>query len=345
MNVIMHQSTNEDFFLVYHLQNIPTTYMLVRKLNRYTRKDNKYTPVGKKMNLSIIVQYDIFYKKLSSLERLGYYKFSYHISHLLMKENHILGTCHYYYNYAPKYHAFQSATRACSDLYVYINYHPCKPIKSVAKYISSQSSSDLLVEQNANSPPDRLFHTQFCLDKPSLLWTGIIIYPNLLNDQYKQILYNHVWDWIDHQSYGHKQISLNRIKLFLYFYYIFGQDYFTQSTADKTACGLRWISNPMIPEWMLELIIYLKKNGFLPPKLEINQIGVNVYWNENEKDLAFSQISPHTEGGKFSCIYSLSIYNKNFDGFASLSFSLKQNYSNGDLKIPLQDCCGLELRS
>jgi hypothetical protein len=79
--------------------------------------------------------------------------------------------------------------------------------------------------------------------------------------------------------------------------------------------------------------------------LDINQIGINYYYNSTKQPITSACIAPHKEHEKFSVVYSISVYSDGFDtndGSQSyLSFNLKSAKSNGDVKVPLNDCSGL----
>ncbi len=114
--------------------------------------------------------------------------------------------------------------------------------------------------------------------------------------------------------------------------------------ANKTAAGLRFIKDYFIPIWIKELIKYLKDIGFIHQTDDINQIGINMYLNETKRKYSYSSISPHREDEKFSVLYSISIYS-NPERVIYISFNLKSNKSNGDVKIPLYHAKGYKMQS
>ena len=103
-------------------------------------------------------------------------------------------------------------------------------------------------------------------------------------------------------------------------------------------------NKPYVPVWITDLIEHLKNVKFIDREIEINQIGINLYFNENGKSLTYSAINPHYEYEKFTIVYSISIYS-NPNRTISISFNLKANKSNGDIKIPLLHCYGYKMQS
>ena len=255
-----------------------------------------------------------------------------------------MGNCQYYYKYDVKY-AYDDHD---DKKYCYIDYNPDKWLKSIEQYYSKFNTLEIMKQQNSVSPSysqlKSVDHVSN-INVPHIFYLGIILIEKVIGLYWKNVIFYAINDWVQNGApHGiHSDGTDNRWKYFLYYWYIYPKKGISTAEVNrqcKIAGGLRKIENPHIPKWILNLIEYLKeKKHFIPSNVEINQIGINYYYNTNNIKSVYSSISPHTEHEKFKHVYSISIYSDS-NGETFLSFNLLKGTHNGDIKIPLKDCCG-----
>lgn len=264
----------------------------------------------------------------------------------------ILGFHHYYYKYDIQYEQDENNNNL---FYCFINYVPNKKLASITQYYSSPSydNNSILCQQNNSSPSQENVINVAGINKPHKFWIGFSITKSVINAQWKKIISTEVMKWVKNKScipdYVHCECDiLNRWKFFIYYKYFYRQRGMSTKEieeAEKIAAGLRVIPTrtgcPTAPKWIEKLIKYLKQIQFIDKSIVINQIGINVYYNNHKtNDIVYSGIDPHKEDNKFSVVYSVSIYSDKYSGKVYLSFNLRANHSLGDIKIPLNDCDG-----
>lgn len=339
-----------DKNLYFFVFNCPyRIYLMVQRCDIVQRnaKENKQKIVGSKAKLSIIESQSAWDNVYNNNNKKVFYKLSFYLSALIFNHHkgYVLGYHHYYYKYKVSYKSEKHLS------YFYINYKKNKPLKSITKYYSSFNQIEIRKQQKAASPTYYQHNKKSRFDNDHLFWIGFTSSKTeLIDNKLAQSIYSNIIGWItnDIPKGIHYEHITNRWKFFIYFRYIYRLKH--MSNADikkqcKIAGGLRLIQNkPYVPSWITDLIQHLKNINFIQKQIEINQIGINLYFNETGKSLAYSSINPHFEHEKFSVVYSISIYS-NPNRTVSISFNLKANKSNGDIKIPLLHCYGYKMQS
>ena len=345
-------NTIKCYILIFRLNNQYPIYIYLQRMPSYhvdvTRETRKSIISGYKIKLQIIESQKKWNKHLMS-DKLWFYQLSYHLGQLFIKNDITLGFAHYCYKYKPKYFI-----ENCIKYY-YLEYNPCKPLQSIKQYYKNLSPNQIIKRQKYASPPyiqqlnGRYISSLY--DKHNF-YVGIISKKKVINTVWKNKIFTEIQKWIKmgpNQPSGVHKIwtaTANRWKFFIYYWYVYRQK--NQSTKqiqleEKTGGGLREIKSKSIPQWIPDLVKYLKtETKFIEPDLEINQIGINYYFNPKGKDMVYSSIDSHTEHGKFKFVYSISLYSDT-NGETFLSFNLKNNTYNGDFKIPLPDCGGIKM--
>ena len=228
------------------------------------------------------------------------------------------------------------------------------------EYYSKLSKNQIIKQQYQASPPyiQELNNKNNNKSVSSIyrrhnFYIGITSQKNVINKEWKNKIYKQIKKWVRNKGGPSGVHSIfaptaNRWKFFIYYWYVYRQKNMSTTEIKKqerTGGGLREIKSKSIPQWIPDLVKYLKtETKFIEPDFEINQIGINYYFNPNDKDMVYSSIDPHTEHGKFQFVYSISLYS-DLNGETFLSFNLKGNTHNGDFKIRLRDCGGIKMIS
>ena len=370
-NQNLSQNKYPTYLLQYiNFKNLPNIYLLLQYCpitTRYMTKPNEIT--GKKIKIQIIKNH-IHWVKYDILNNLGlkiwHYKLSKFITDHVINQEIIVGSYHYHYKYV---------ICKCQDIidgdifHLYIDYKSFKPLKSIKEYYCNLSHYEInklnqyfnYKTTNNNNNNNNILNGDFNHNYTTTnndndmkqqqwnishkLWIGISIHYNLISNNLKNQIYNEINTWKIKCPTGivcHK--SRNRNKYFIGYRYFYRTPKMTTTDVNQASAmagGLRNIENgSFIPKWLIKLIIYLKKIGFINNSDNINQIGINHYYNDHKYKNVYSGIDPHKEHDKFSVVYSLSIYG-NSNSPSYLSFNLHSNKSNGDAKILMPDCCGL----
>ena len=313
---------------------------------------------GSKFKIQIIQSQLIWDSEITIKQQIIYYKISRYLTNIIMKSGNCIWNQHYYYQYCIN---FATDLVNSSISYAYIDYSATKPIESIKKYYSKSSKIN---RQNHNKLFKYFSHKtgisyniHNCNPSIShLFWIGATVHRKVISKQWKNLLFSKIHSWKTngvpkgvHCDKGSKDEKLDkRWKFFIMYRYAYRLNKNISSAqinkANLKAGGLRNIKNCCkIPNWLNELIQYLKGIRFINPNVEINQIGINYYFN-NKLTPIYNSIDPHLEDDKFSVVYSISIY-KNPDSPTCLSFGLNLNYSCGDTKIVMNDCDGIKLES
>jgi len=306
-----------------------------------------------------IIQPQSIWDSTEITEKITHYKISRYLTKFVIKSGNCIWNQHYYYQYPINYAKDVNNSHIS---YAYINYCPRKPIESVNKYYSKLSK----VNKHHHNKLFKYFcerigmiyHESHCNPLTShLFWIGATVHNNVITKEWKDLMYKKIHSWKTegvpegiHCDKGNvKKPKLDiRWKFFIGYKYAYRLNKNISTTdinkANLKAGGLRNIENCCeIPQWLKKLIIHLKKIRFIDPNVEINQIGINYYFNNKTKPI-YNSIDPHLEDEKFSVVYSISIY-KNPKSPTCLSFGLNLNYSCGDTKIIMNDCDGIKLES
>ena len=311
--------------------------LLFTKMARVKIAAGKSEIVGNKIKFHLIEK-QIDWDNYDIKKRLWFHQLSRHLSELAFKYKYIVGNCFYYYRYVSKYYRINNIK------YCHITYDPNKPLKSIQQYYSTFDKSQILQQQNAALPPNfklTSIDKIGSIDKAHAFYIGLSLTDNVITLYWKNKIFRNVYEWVTGSvpSGIHADPTNNRWKFFLYYWYVYPKK--GVSTAEynrqcKIAGGLRKIDNHFIPDWIHELITFLKNKNFIKSDLEINQIGINYYFNQNEDKSGYSCISPHFEHNKFKYVYSVSIYSDP-QKQSFISFNLMKGTHNGDIKIPLRD--------
>ena len=349
INDILQKKNDKSLYFAIFTDVFSIQLMIQRSdvVRRYVA-ENEQIVVGNKVKVQII-EFQSNWDKYKFINKLTLYKLSYYISYLII--NHvefprIIGHHHYYYKYKAEFMTDDKYA------YYYLNYDPInKPLASVQKYYCSFDKKNILNQWKTASPKILNFQHQDedIQNSQHQFWIGFICSRYQAIDELRQKqIYREVNKWIKYindnngeapQGIHYEKIR-NRWKFFLIYRYVYRLKYMTDKEMKKEckiAAGLRLIQKKIeVPKWIQDLINDLKQQKFIPSHVLINQIGINLYLNENKtkKRVTYSSINPHKENDKFSVVYSISIYS-NPSRIIYISFNLKCNKSNGDVKIPL----------
>ena len=339
----------KSYLLIYEPEESKDDYPIHLMFKKMARCINppkgKQIIVGHKVKMHLIEDQK-HWDQYPFERKMWYYQLSNHLSHLIFNYKHVLGKCIYYYKYTIQY-AMENKIR-----YYYISYNPIKPLKSVQEYYSQFTQQQIMQQQNDASPSYVKLPCIECVSTANnihKLYIGLTLTDNVIDIHWKKIIFSAIHNWATNgvPKGIHSVETANRWKFFLYYWYVYREKGISTSKLNaesKINAGLRKIPDPFIPDWINKLIKHLKNINFIDPELEINQIGINYYFNKKQKDMVYSYIGPHKEHDKFSVVYSVSIYSDS-DGQTFLSFNLKNNKYNGDLKVPLKDCGGCTMQS
>ena len=300
-----------------------------------------------------IIQSQSCWDKMNIKQQFLHYNMSHYLTNFIIKSGNCIWNQHYYYQYALK---FAKDTSKEHIYYAYIDYLASKPIDSITKYYSNSSkinkqSHNELFLYFCNKTGKKYNDNNYNPLTSHLFWIGATVHQRIVSYQWKNELFSRVDSWKNNGS-PPKGIYCDpgkkRIKYFINYRYTYRSNKNLSTAeiekANLKAGGLRNINNCRFPVWIKEFIKYLKWISFIDPQTEINQIGINYYFNDNESKSIYNSIDPHLEDEKFSVVYSISIY-KNPKSPTYLSFGLNLNCSCGDTKIRMNDCDGIKFES
>ena len=320
---------------------------------RYIDYDTPNEVTGHKIKIQIIKKQE-HWKKYETKNhpemQIWYYKLSKFLTDYVINEKEIIiGHFHYHYKYQVK----EICDKSDSTIHhFYIDYLSSKPLESIKQYYQSESFENIQILHQYFNNRTNLSGDLNCVSNyqwtiSHKFWIGISIHYELFDVDIKQFIYNKIQNWKQNCPQGITcDESDNRLKYFIGYRYFYRTKYMTTTDVNRASAiagGVRNIPNAFIPQWLIKLINYLKKKGFINQNENINQIGINHYYNNAQTKNVYSGIEPHKEAEKFSVVYSVSIYG-NTHSPTSLSFNLHSNKSNGDAKILMPDRCGLHLQ-
>ena len=322
-----------DYCFCYNFEDNIVVLGIVRVMYIFNRNNHKKTnkAVGTKVTVEIVTKGRIESKK-------WLYTVSYSLGQHLIKAGYAVGNQAYCYNYIARYwHC------GIKD-HVYFIYDPLKKVKSIVKYY--KASECVVSAQNKLCPSNCEIENDLSLTTPHKWWTGLVLQYNIIDQKYKNVLYDNVMNSIKDGNYGHIDYSTNRIKLSFLYYYLY-KNMSVNRKQSQIAQGLRVCQNQFVPDWLKDLVVHCKRQHFIPWNCAINQIGINIYYHQKQdssKAIAFASIASHNnEQLKFLYVYSLTLYSDNFGTHSYLSFNLTQNCTNGELRVALPDCAGVEM--
>eukprot|EP01084_Bolivina_argentea_P036608 67693_1 len=333
-----------DCFLCFKQYQQPTINLIVRRMNSFNSGKTESKKVGTKINLELLLNFDIYHNVMNEYLKTFSQQFTFYICKLLLTQGYVLGDTAYYMAYDAQYYVYQYEN--IFKKYIYLNYTPTKKIKSIVKYYETYNEKEILKQQNDSSPPDVSIKYIGSVYSPHQFWTGLSLQPDIVTVEQKWALYQNIFNWATKESWGHKELNKarNRYKLSYGFYYLFNEN--DQKNKNDIAHGLRLIGNKFTPQWFTDFVAHTKNINFIPYVVVINQATFVVYFNDTDKIMYNVGTKCHFEGKKFGKVYSVSLYSSNWIGmsYSYLSLGLIRNLCNGELKIPLIDRCGLEMK-
>jgi len=353
----LNYQDNDNKYIVKNLnlviQICCITQRYLRVKNNKTSNNNKNKGstkiTGSKIKLQIVIkQRD--WQKYPPIFKLYFYKLSQFVSHLIMNENHIIGYHHYYYQYEC-YDAIDTNNEHIS--HYYLNYTPSKPIASIQNFYTEYRNNAkmqkyfLYCQQNTTT---RNGFDEVCdVGHNHRFWIGMSAHRNVLNNYWQNKIYSIISGWKNNNRVPNGicvDKCKNRWKFFIFYRYFYRLKNMTTSQINKQSAiagGLRNIDNMYVPSFITKLIKFLK-GKFIDSNIEINQVGINYYFNHGKMTSIYTGIDPHKEENKFSVVYCISIYS-NPSNPTSLSFNLLCNKSCGDAKVLMKHNVGYKLRS
>ena len=355
INEILSKGVGGAYLLIFISDHHARFNVIFRvcSINNYNMNTRKTKVIGTKCKLYIIIPMHHWITYNDELKS-WHYQLSFHLAQLLLTQNtYIVGNEHYYYQYEAQHLVDETNQKK----YYYFRYLPEKPLKSVeayySKYYLSNTHKQNIIKQQNEASPSHIKITK-CTKKKLFdyrFWLGIVIKENVIDMYWKNEIKTEILQWKKNgkppEGIVKGETKSYRDKYFVGMSYIYKTDDISWkqlSKEQKIANGLRIIPNVVWPKWLIRLINHLKfVKKFIDPSVNINQIGINCYFNDTDKT-ATSQISAHNEGKKFSVVYDLSIYS-NPSNKSAISYGLHMNKSNGDTKIYLNDCSGFEMQS
>ena len=307
-----------------------------------------------------LIQSQLIWDTMTISEQIIYYKLSRYLTNLVIKSGNCIWNQHYYYQYPINF--AKDVVESNNNIYhAFINYSATKPIHSISEYYSNSSKispkiHNKLFKYFSDKTGIKYIKSNCNPFTSHLFWIGASVHKTVISQEYKKKIYSQIHSWkingvppgIHYDKSNEDEKKDIRWKFFINYRYKYRINKHISTTqinkANLKAAGLRNIKNcRSIPKWLTKLIQHLKKIRFIDPNVEINQIGINYYFNNKSKPI-YNSIDPHLEDDKFSVVYSISIY-KNPDSPTYLSFGLNLNYSCGDTKIIMNDCDGIKLKS
>ncbi len=339
------QETNrpENFLLWFKYKTI-NILAILRCMHRHNanRKARTNKICGQKVTMEIVVRGPVGCSA-------WLYSMSYTFARGIMRMGHIIGNQSFYYNYRAKFMAARDDPKNPVKHYVYFEYVPAKKVKSIIDYYAEHNNcmKKIRQEQQKDCPPGWRVNYSLSLKCPHVWWTGVRLQRGVISKDYKMYLFHQVMNMLETGDSAVQDFEPNRIKLSLLFYYLYKMKEVTRQKM-KIAEGVRMCPQQKLPVFVQELIQHCHRVQFIPESDVINQITIMIYYHQKKKKshkFVFAGLNPHrNEHKKFAKVYSLSAYSPGWNDHTYISFQLRENYTNGDLRIPIPDCVGIELK-
>ena len=348
---IINNTQNKTYYLEYNQSSFPILQIILTKNNKTNRSQRKTIIVGTKIKFEVLIQND-FYLKLEEKEKSFYHQFCRHFTQIIRNEYIEMGHHHHAYCYRTKFlpYKYTSSTQLSTiKNHHYIDYTPNHPIVSIQNYYKIFNKRQILQQQQSISPPcisSSILSSSLSPNKKHKIFLGINTSKNLVSNEWKSMVYNGVLDWFANapKKYGELHESSNRIKSWLWYGYNWnknGTHRSQLSKALKSCDGLYKLLNQNTPSFVRSALNYIQSTTFIPTTITINQISINLYYNSSSTSIRYVSLDPHKEYKKFKYIGQVSINSDDIECW--LSFNLKSNHHNGDLKVLIEDKSGLEL--
>ncbi len=332
-NIIQTTDNVADYCVCYRFETGVTVCAIVRVMHIHTRSGKHRTnkQIGRKVTMEILLEGLI-------ASAMWLYTVSYSVAQHLMIAGYAVGNQAYCYKYIARF------WKSSFKHFVYFDYDPLKKVKSIVKYYESVKC--IVTAQRNVCPSNCVIDNNLSLNVSHKWWTGLILQANVITTEYKLQLYSKIINMLHSHKYGHIEYSINRVKISFLYYYLYKDKYANEKEL-HIAQGLRVCENQFVPIWLKDLVMHCKRKLFIHGNHIINQISINVYYHQIQdkpKQIAFASIGSHNnEQLKFKNVYSLTLYSEGFGANSYLSYNLTQNCTNGELRLPLPDCVGLEM--
>ena len=307
-STLNHLLTNTKLgTLLYVIMEDSIFYRPLHMLINYTPKRKEYKgkdqdresySYGGKITPCILVA-EAVWNSMEFKEKCFCFQFSYAFCQRIYALGKIsIGNASYYSKYA-----VQRQSYGIFD-YLYIDYNPAKCLRSVQEYYDKFGYNGVQRQQQRYRCP--LYNEQD-IYRPFLahkLWLGLRQCYNVITAKQKAMIIQHIEQWLIKSPKGIKEDSaMNRKKWYIYYHYVYneGSSMNTTELVQATAedAGLIKIKKRKCPKWVTEIEHHLKKIGVIPLTEEIQQIGINCYYNEHDRDLTWGEIQSHREHDKF----------------------------------------------
>ena len=267
-----------------------------------------YFKIENNIKMNMLFNANVWYKS-KLVDRINIYKFVYNLIYYLEKNLMI---------------KFKSKTFG----YMF------KPIRNV-NY--SKKQIQFYLKNRKNKP---LLQSMLPFLYKKKMNIGIYLYENIISENLKNKIKYSILSDINNPNYIQDKTK-NRVKLVFGYNYVFFNNFFKNNreiwdAEEKIANGIRYHRNyAKIPNYLENIVLYLKKLNIISKKQIINQISIVHYFNCTNKTLIYESIGPHNERNKFDFVCAL------YFGISSeLSINLKWNKVHGEYCIHLpSNCC------